>query len=578
MVSSTLLSLTLLASKAASQFVSPPTDLITKMGSAGIQVRYKEVPTGICELDPEVKSFAGYADVEQDQHIFFWFFEARNSSENGVDPLEAPLTVWINGGPGSSSMIGLFEENGPCRVDSDGNVYNNPYSWSSVSNMLYIDHPAQVGFSYSIPINGYRDGNSIVSLPDNICPENAGDNCGTFSYPNLTLTANSTANAAPSFWKTIQGFMGAFPEYSRNGFNFATESYGGHYGPIFNEYIEEQNAKNIPGAQNVSLETVLIGNGWYDPLLQYQAYYNFTISPGNTYDFDPFNASVRAEMYNNLYGAGNCVDQLKDCAARGLDTICAAADDFCANMVENIYDKYTGRDEYDLRQLVPDPFPYSYYTDYLGTERVQQAIGAYQNYSGYSSAVGRAFAATGDDSREAGTVEALRKLVEQGINTVLFAGDADYNCNWLGSEAVAEVVNTPGYSSAGYTNITTSDSIVHGQVKQSGLFSFSRIYESGHEVPFYQPLVALELFDRAINGKDIATGLVDVKSGYITNGTAKSTYREGNGTMSFEVLPPDSTYNTTTNRPDVGDDTSKLRKRGEGLLGPRKRFMLSMDL
>ena len=53
--------------------------------------------------------------------------------------------------------------------------------------------------------------------------------------------------------------MGAFPQYSRNGFHFSSESYGGHYGPIFNEYIEEQNAKNISGTHKISLETVLIG-------------------------------------------------------------------------------------------------------------------------------------------------------------------------------------------------------------------------------------------------------------------------------------------------------------------------------
>src|SRR4051812_29734612 len=86
---------------AAAQFVPAPQDLIEKMGFAGIPVRYKEVPTGICELDPNVKSYSGYADVDKDQHIFFWFFEARN-----VDPLEAPLTVWMNGGPGSSSEVG----------------------------------------------------------------------------------------------------------------------------------------------------------------------------------------------------------------------------------------------------------------------------------------------------------------------------------------------------------------------------------------------------------------------------------------------------------------------------------------
>lgn len=94
--------------------------------------------------------------------------------------------------------------------------------------------------------------------------------------------------------------------------------------------------------------------------------------------------------------------------------------------MENVYDIYLGRDEYDMRELVPDPFPYSYYNAYLNTEKVQEAIGAYQNFSTSSDAVYQAFTATGDDNREAGTVEALRKLVEQGINVILFAGDADY--------------------------------------------------------------------------------------------------------------------------------------------------------
>jgi carboxypeptidase D len=80
--------------------------------------------------------------------------------------------------------------------------------------------------------------------------------------------------------------MGAFPQYSRKSFHFTTESYGGHYGPIFNEYIETQNAAirngSLPGAHVISLESVMIGNGWYDPLIQYQAYYNFTVYPGNT--------------------------------------------------------------------------------------------------------------------------------------------------------------------------------------------------------------------------------------------------------------------------------------------------------
>lgn len=75
----------------SAQFVPEPSDLTTKEGYAGINVRYKEVPDGICELDPNVKSYSGYADVGKDQHVFWWFFEARNQ-----DPSEAPLTVWVS--------------------------------------------------------------------------------------------------------------------------------------------------------------------------------------------------------------------------------------------------------------------------------------------------------------------------------------------------------------------------------------------------------------------------------------------------------------------------------------------------
>ncbi|SJX64200.1 probable carboxypeptidase 2 [Sporisorium reilianum f. sp. reilianum] len=583
----TVLAACMLFTRVPAQFVQPPTDLKTATGYLDIPVRYKEVPTGTCETDANVKSFSGYVDVEDDEHIFFWFFEARNGK-----PQDAPLTVWINGGPGSSSMIGLFQELGPCWVDSNGTVVDNPYAWNNVSNMIFIDQPATTGFSYTKLVPGYVDpsSGSLVVLPDETCPEYAQGygTCGTYSAPNVTLTANSTESAAKNFYRTLQGFMGAFPQYSREDFHFATESYGGHYGPVFNKYIEEQNAHGESKAHKIKLKSVMIGNGWYSPEVQYAAYYNFTVAPGNTYDYRPFNASVEEMMYNNMFGPGNCLDQIRDCYATGTNQVCSTADSFCAKNVEAILDNYANRDEYDIRELSPDPFPYSFYVDHLNTPAVQKAIGAFQNFSESSSTVSDAFGNTGDDSREEGTIEDVRSLLDQGVQVVMYAGDADYNCNWLGGEVIAEQVRHKGFDTAGYEDLKTSDGIVHGQVKQSGQFSFVRIYESGHEVPFYQPLASLEMFERVLNSTDLATGKEKISQGssYKTTGPAKSTYREGNATVQYEVLPSDATYNHTTNAPNKITNTSvatavkesrRAARAGE-LLRSRYRFQRPLTI
>ena len=79
-----------------------------------VTIRYKEPgKEGVCETTPGVKSYAGYVDLSPTEHTFFWFFEARH------DPKNAPITLWLNGGPGSDSLIGLFEELGPCRINKD---------------------------------------------------------------------------------------------------------------------------------------------------------------------------------------------------------------------------------------------------------------------------------------------------------------------------------------------------------------------------------------------------------------------------------------------------------------------------
>lgn len=146
--------------------------------------------------------------------------------------------------------------------------------------------------------------------------------------------------------------------------------------------------------------------------------------PGNTYDYIPYNDSVKEEWYNNLYGDGNCVDQTLQCYATGRDDICSIADTFCANKVELLYDIYSGRDEYDFRELMPDNFPYEFYVNYLNKPEVLSAIGAYQNFSEGSETISNSFSATGDDDRIIGTIKDVKKLLDAGVQVVTYFGDA----------------------------------------------------------------------------------------------------------------------------------------------------------
>eukprot|EP01031_Cornospumella_fuschlensis_P045738 gene45738-55982_t len=109
-----------------------------------VKHRLKDEPVeGIC--DTTVKSLSGYFSVSEQvtKNYFFWFFESRSS------PSTDPLVIWLTGGPGCSSQLALLFENGPCKVSEDGlTTTPNPYSWNNNANILWVDQPAGVGFSY----------------------------------------------------------------------------------------------------------------------------------------------------------------------------------------------------------------------------------------------------------------------------------------------------------------------------------------------------------------------------------------------------------------------------------------------
>jgi carboxypeptidase C (cathepsin A) len=158
------------------------------------------------------------------------FFEARKNPEN------APLTIWMNGGPGSSSMLGLFVENGPCYVHSDSNsTYLSEYSWNNEVNMLFLDQPVQVGLSYdtlqNITNNLVTGDVEILDETSPIPEQNTTLLLGTYPSQDGNQTALGSVNAAKAAWHFLQTFTQEFPAYHPNDsrISIATESYVSPY-------------------------------------------------------------------------------------------------------------------------------------------------------------------------------------------------------------------------------------------------------------------------------------------------------------------------------------------------------------
>ncbi|RDB17178.1 Carboxypeptidase S1 [Hypsizygus marmoreus] len=414
--------------------------------------------SGVCETTPGVHQLSGYVDVGTNMSMWFWFFEARQSPET------APFTLWLNGGPGCSSMIGLFQENGPCLVNPDGQTtVINPFSWNNLSNMIYIDQPIGTGFSFG------------------------------------TDTVNSTEAAAPFVWKAFQILFESqqFARFQSRDFIFATESYGGHYGPSFVTYFNEQNAKIRIGSlagEEIIVSALMINNGWYDPLIQNQAYVDFaTNAPG----YGQLQSDEVIKNLNDAYfGSGGCKEQEEACYAAGnsagSDEICRTADDFC---VDNVFIPAVGdRDSNDLRQNSSALFPPEFYVRFLGLSSTIQKIGAESRYRECANAPFQLFVRTGDDART--WLPQLGQLADSRLKILIWAGDADINCNWLGGHASVVAMDWYGQTRLRNTPLTnmTINGITVAAIQNVDNFSFARVYAAGHEVPAFQPEASFEIF------------------------------------------------------------------------------------
>lgn len=182
--------------------------------------------------------FAGYLPVPGDLAIFYYFAQHP-------DP-KKPLIVWMNGGPGSSSVAGLFTELGPFLVNErsmpsqlrqpgwegdpseEWRIWSNPEAWSLEASLLAWDQPTGVGFSHCTG------------------PQSCGH------------VWNDTSSALANY-NILYTFFKHFPEERKRNLFIAGESYAGVYVPLLAQLLHNHNAEHSASVFN--LKGLLIGNG-----------------------------------------------------------------------------------------------------------------------------------------------------------------------------------------------------------------------------------------------------------------------------------------------------------------------------
>ncbi|ERN01349.1 hypothetical protein AMTRI_Chr03g147280 [Amborella trichopoda] len=178
--------------------------------------------------NPSFNQYSGYivTDTHHGRALFYYFVEADTHHR-----ASRPLTLWLNGGPGCSSLgIGALMEHGPYLVHDNSSLVNNKYSWNLASNMLYVESPIGVGFSYSNTSSDYINWNDTKTAEDNL--------------------------------RFLINWFEKFPAYRGSDLYLTGESYAGHYIPQLAALLMAYNKKHTTGA--IKLKAIALGNPFVD--------------------------------------------------------------------------------------------------------------------------------------------------------------------------------------------------------------------------------------------------------------------------------------------------------------------------
>lgn len=404
-------------------------------------------PTRYLELK---KSYAGYAkaNVSNGNSLFYWFFESSTDCT-----AETPIIIWLNGGPGASSLAGLFLENGPFQMKDDMTIIPNQNSWNQRAHMLFWDQPVGTGFSTDMP-------QSYVKTEQEMSYE--------------------LVNA-------LQDFYSKHPEYRSCPLYITGESYAGKYIPYITKEIHARNNANTQS--NIALKGIAIGDGWMEPArhIRDQIDYAYMLGLVDTNQkeislklYDDFKEDLNVKDMRKAFDSGNKVSDMLVACGGG----------------ENSYDVRTWEDA-----------PIDPLKAYLESPLVKKAIHVPDTVVwAFSDATGPVTEGLMNDLM-APNIEIFPEIVDakddkgEPLYKVLFyTGNFDMSCGFSGTEEILR--NMQWHNSEEWKELQrlvwykvdeNNKKQANGCIKSLNNLMQIEIPMSGHQVPLYQPVVAIEM-------------------------------------------------------------------------------------
>mmetsp|Transcript_1969 Transcript_1969/g.2664 ORF Transcript_1969/g.2664 Transcript_1969/m.2664 type:complete len:595 (-) Transcript_1969:175-1959(-) len=428
--------------------------------------------------DPNSKSLSGYVDISgsqydadgEDKHLFYWFFEKRAYSKKDevADAAATPLILWLTGGPGCSSTLALLTENGPCSVSQDGSSTEiNPYSWTETAHVLWLDQPAGVGYSYGKE-NDYNE--EMIS-------EDA--------------------------YYFLQGFFEKHPEYSTSPLFVVGESYGGHYAPaIAHKVWTKNNMKTDESLLKINLAGLAVGNGLTNPIEQYKWY------PEMAYNNSHGIRVVTEEVYEGMKEAvEKCIPLIEKCNEGDsfLNKFACQSAFIVCNIGETSPYQTTGLNPYDIRKPCGDHplcYDFSSIEKWLNLDSTKEALHVKESSKWASCNMGINLKFHTDWMKDFSPYVA--DLINAGIPALIYAGDVDFICNYLGNKAWTLALDwdhTKEFNDAGEKEWGShKDGSAAGLARTANGLTFLQVYDAGHMVPSDQPDVALKMIKNFVEG------------------------------------------------------------------------------